>query len=129
MTRWTIHLEDVETTARVGIHPHEREPQRLLVSVSVEADGPAKPSDIAQCVNYESIYDHVTKEWPGRAHTNLLETLAADFLAWLFAQSPSVQKASVSVAKPDIFAHAVRVAVSATWTRADYEKIKEKGVI
>lgn len=126
---WTIRLNDIETKVRVGIHPQEREPQRVLVGVEVEAKYPLQPENIEQCLNYEMIYDRVTKLWPSRPHTDLLETLVIDLLVYLFAQSPLVQKASVGVAKPDIFVQAERVSVSLSWSRADYETEKGRGVI
>ena len=126
--RWIIRLNDIETKVRVGIHPNEREPQRLLVSVEAEAEYPLQPAAIDQCLDYEMIYDRVTKLWPNRSHTDLLETLAMDLLVYLF-ESPLVQEASVSVAKPDVFAQAERVSVSLEWSRADYEMAKSRGVI
>jgi dihydroneopterin aldolase len=120
---WRINIKNVATTIRVGIHPHEQEPQRVFVNGSVEGNFPVHPKSIADCFNYDHIYDLVVKEWPKRPHTPLLETLVAELLEHIFLLDSRVDFARASVCKPDIFPEAEAVGVEAEWTRADFERL------
>lgn len=101
-----VMLRDVATEAHVGLHPWERHPERptrLLVNVEMFARLPPGPSaaSAAGIIDYDSIRDAL-KSWPGRPHTELLETLADELVALCFA-IPRVAACRVSVIKPDIF--------------------------
>lgn len=129
-TLWTISLKAIETHVRVGIHEHEKNAaQRLLVDVEVQADLPLRPAAIGECLDYDLIYDHVTKTWPQRLHVDLLEHLALDLITHLFSHSTSAKRVTVTVAKPDIFAKAQSAEVGLNWSRADYEEAKKAGII
>lgn len=52
-------------------------------------------------IDYDSVRDAI-RGWPGRPHTDLLETLAEELVGLCFAIA-AVQACRVSVEKPDIF--------------------------
>ncbi len=90
-------LKDVQTEARIGLHPWERHPERpsrLLVGVEMFANGRV-------FLDYDPVRAAIGT-WPGRPHTDLLETLAEEIVAVCFA-NPLVEACRVSVMKPDIF--------------------------
>lgn len=98
-----VGLRGVRTEAHVGRHAWERHgerPTRLIVDVDMLAptEGPA---DAAPVIDYDIIRDAL-RAWPGRPHTDLLETLAEQLVALCFS-IPAVQACRVSVQKPDIF--------------------------
>lgn len=113
---WTVTLERIEVRLPVGIYPHEKTPQRIWVDAHVKLPFDKEPASIEDCFNYETIHAHVTKTWPARGHTDLLETLVLDLLKHIFASDARVTHASVSLTKPDIFPEAAgsRVSLSAT---------------
>lgn len=104
-----VVLRDVQTEARVGLHPWERHPgrpSRLLVNVEMFA--PSFGPDDA-FIDYDPIREAL-RAWPGRPHTDLLETLAEELVVLCFA-SPRVAACRVSVMKPDIFNEAAAAGV------------------
>ena len=97
-------LRGVRTEAHVGRHAWERHaerPARLIVDVDMLAptEGPAGVA--GPLIDYDIVRDAV-RAWPGRPHTDLLETLAEELVALCFS-IPAVQACRVSVQKPDIF--------------------------
>lgn len=118
---WHIHVKGLEVNVPVGIYDHERTPQRIMVEALIEADYSVHPVAIEECLNYEHIYTRV-KSWEMRSHTPLLETYVTELLTYIFTMDTRVTKASVTLAKPDIFPEVQSVGVGATWTRGDFER-------
>lgn len=121
--RWRVHVTNLQTTIRVGIHEHEKEKQRIIVNAIVEGEYPAKPQVIEDCFNYEYIHNLVVDEWPKKEHKLLLENCVVELLEHIFRSDERVDYASVRVCKPDISSHAEAVGVETEWTRKDFEKL------
>ena len=120
-----VVLRDVETVAHVGLNPWERHterPTRLLVNVEMFAPLTESPRAITpdDIVDYDAVCQAISA-WPGRPHTDLLETLVAELVDLAFG-FPRVSACRVSVAKPDIFNNAAAACVEASVTRADHER-------
>ena len=102
-----IALKDIEISMRVGIAAIERKqlsPQRVIVNVEMFAKKLETPAaTIEDCLNYHPVHEYVVTEWPGRPHTDLLETLAEDLLTQCF-KDPRVEACRVSLQKPEIYA-------------------------
>lgn len=122
---WRITLDRIESRVAVGVHEHERTPQRILVDVMLEGTYPTRPRGLEECVSYECIYRYVNHVWPTLPHIYLLETLVVDLLEYIFRYDKRIVRARVKVGKPDIFEYADLVALETEWTRADYEKFTE----
>jgi dihydroneopterin aldolase len=120
--RWRVFVKNMETTVKIGIHDHEQKPQRILVNVEVQGVYKAPPEVISDCFNYDHVHQLAVKEWPQRAHVQLLETLAIEMLKHVFTVDNRVDTARVSIAKPDIFKEAEVVGVEASWTMDDFVK-------
>lgn len=121
---WRINIRNIATKIAVGIHDHEKTPQRVLVNVTVESLYAPKPDSIDECFNYDHVRRLVVEEWPGRQHIPLLETCVTGLLEYIFRTDLRVVYAKASVCKPDIFPEVDSVGVEAEWTRADYERFK-----
>lgn len=122
---WRVHISNMDTIIRVGIHPHEQTPQRVRISAVVEGEYPARPTGISDCFDYDHVHKLVVDTWPTQQHTDLLEMLAVELLEYIFQTDSRVQRARVTVCKPDIFAQAESVGVEAEWTRADFERFTQ----
>lgn len=112
----TSSLEDVEVYVRCGLHPWERHPERpnrLLVSVAMFTTAAFDPATGAGYIDYDRVRDHL-KTWAQRPHIDLLETLLAGLVDFVF-EDPLVEACRVKVLKPDIFAEARAVGVE--WFR------------
>jgi dihydroneopterin aldolase len=113
-----VLLRNVQTEARVGLHPWERHterPSRLLVNVEMFAPT-GGAAGAGAFIDYDRIRDAL-RTWPGRPHTDLLETLAEELVALCFA-APAVTACRVSVVKPDIFNEAEAAGVEFFRVRA-----------
>ena len=108
-----VVLEDVQTEARVGLHPWEQfeaRPTRLLVSVEMFAlhDG-GEGAMALPVIDYDPVRGTIAA-WRGRPHTPLLETLAEELVSACF-DNPRVQACRVWVRKPDVFNEAASAGV------------------
>ncbi|HEX6014644.1 MAG TPA: dihydroneopterin aldolase, partial [Geminicoccaceae bacterium] len=77
-----LALRDVRVPVRLGIRADERAAPQL-VSVDVELyrrQGRFAGRSIADCLDYDRIFDHLTTSWPQRPHIDLLEQLAEDLV-------------------------------------------------
>ena len=105
-------LRDVQTEARVGLHPweqHAERPTRLIVNVEMFAYSDAAISHDLPFIDYDPVR-LALKQWPGRPHTPLLEGLAEEVVALCFS-NPRVQACKVSVMKPDVFNEAAAAGI------------------
>ncbi len=100
-----VALEGIVLETRVGIAGWERHPdrrQRLLVDVEMTRPAWETARSIDDCIDYDRIFAHVTSEWPDRPHTDLLETLVDELLAFCL-EDPKVTWCCVRVRKPDVY--------------------------
>lgn len=98
LTGLVLHLH-------IGIRDWERHPdRRQRVRVEVECYRPLgePPQRVEDCIDYSRLYRYVTTAWPDRGHTDLLETLAHDLLAFAF-QDASIAAVRVRLAKLDVY--------------------------
>jgi dihydroneopterin aldolase len=110
-----VILRDVEVEARVGLHPWEKYPERptrLIVNVELFAHLPpagARPPSDKPLIDYDDVREEL-RQWPGRPHTPLLESLV-DELVRLAFRNPHVEACRVSIVKPDVFNEAAGAGV------------------
>ena len=88
---------------RLGIHPHEAEPQRVRLSVRMTVDYPAPPSAdaIDEVLDYDFVRNGILAlaAGPGFAlQETLVEAVAALCLA-----DPRVRRVRVRSVKPDVY--------------------------
>lgn len=115
-------LRNMKVTMSVGIHPHEIKPQPLLVSVTAQGFAAPRPRSIAEVLDYEPIRDYVQKEWPVRAHTDLLETLAFELFGRIFADL-RIAAAEISLMKPEAFPETEMAGVVLRLTRSEWQAL------
>lgn len=108
-----VALQDLDIEMSVGLKDWERK-RRQTVRVSVDmwaplGRGPFERLD--QCIDYDRVHAHIAGTWPARPHTDLLETLADELLAFVL-EDPQVQAARVTLAKPEVYPGAATPAVT-----------------
>lgn len=106
MVEFTTILEGLEVSMRLGIHPHEAVPQRVLVSVWMTLDYPAAPVDdaIDEVLDYDFVRDGIRGLTQGRGFA-LQETFAEAIAAMCLADA-RVREVRVRTVKPDVYADA-----------------------
>lgn len=101
--RYATHLDGLEVTMRLGIHPEEvAQPQRVHLSVTLYIDyGDASPDDdIAAAVDYDFVRTGIRDI--AQRHFALQEALCEAIAALCFAD-PRVRGVRVRSVKPDIY--------------------------
>ncbi len=103
MADYTIILDDVAVQMRLGIHPHEAAPQRVLVSVRLLV-GYAQPpgaDSIAEVLDYDGVRAGIHALAAGEGFA-LQETLV-ERIAALCLADPRVREVRVRSTKPDVY--------------------------
>jgi dihydroneopterin aldolase len=98
----TTGLHGLRIECIVGIHAHERETrQTVIVDVDLDYDvAAAAASDaIDNAVDYVRVADGIT-ELAQRRGFQLIETMAEEAAAMLFAQLPAVRRVRLEIRKP-----------------------------
>lgn len=117
-----VFVDELSVDVRIGLHPWEKKPQRLLVNVSLYGD----PVSYLSGTDKKTIFDYdrirnTVREWPGRPHTDLVETYARELIEVAFSFK-KVEAALVSINKADVFPDAKGAGVEVFMTRKDYKK-------
>ncbi|MCC2979011.1 dihydroneopterin aldolase [Sphingomonas sp. IC4-52] len=107
MTEYTILLDQFDVAMRLGIHPHEAEPQRVRLSVEMTIVYPAPLAGdaITEVLDYDFLRDSIRElaRGPGFA---LQETLV-DAIAALCLSDSRVRQVRVRSMKLDVYPDAV----------------------
>ncbi|OWK29278.1 dihydroneopterin aldolase [Sphingomonas dokdonensis] len=103
MVDYTIILDRFDVAIRLGIHPHEAEPQRVRLSVRMTVAYAAAPSadTIAEVLDYDFLRDgvHRLAAGPGFA----LQESLVEAIADLCLADPRVQRVQVRSMKLDVY--------------------------
>ncbi|EZP54803.1 MULTISPECIES: dihydroneopterin aldolase [Sphingomonas] len=103
MAEYTTILEGLEVAMRLGIHPHEAEPQRVRLSVWMTVAYPAVPDGdtIDAVLDYDFLRDGIRAMAAGPGFA-LQETLV-EAVASLCLADPRVRSVRVRSLKPDVY--------------------------
>jgi 7,8-dihydroneopterin aldolase/epimerase/oxygenase len=99
-----VRLKNVVVETRCGIHPWEQHPERpnkLSIDISLFAKLEHRRLASFGYIDYDRIRDFL-KQFPGRPHTPLLETLIDEIVDECFADE-RVDACHVSIVKLNIF--------------------------
>jgi dihydroneopterin aldolase len=119
--RRVVFVRGLELMARLGIHPHEKAaPQRIVLGVELvvrDEFGPAAvgPDDFKRVVDYAQLVE-TARATVAAGHVLLVETLA-ERVALAALADPRVERARVTVEKPDAFPDVASVGVVVERTR------------
>ena len=113
---YRILVRDLIVPAEIGVYDYERgRPQRVRISLTVEATRDLDDPDITGVVSYEDLINGI-KAAIARGHIELVETLG-DMILDLCFQYDRVEGAMVRIEKIDIFGDADAVGVEMTRVR------------
>ena len=103
MAEYTTILDRLEIMMRLGIHPHEVAPQRVVVSVEMTVVYPAPPRDdaIEEVLDYDFVRDGIRALAADRAFA-LQETLC-EAIAALCLGDARVRRVKVRTVKADVY--------------------------
>ncbi len=99
-------LHDIDVEIKVGIAGWERHPQKkqkVLVDIDLfRFQSAFTGKNIKDCLDYDLPFRYVTENWPKRPHTELLETLVEELIAFCL-KIKTVDAVRVSVRKPHVY--------------------------
>lgn len=103
MTEYTTILDRLAVMIRLGIHPHEAEPQRVLVTVemTVAYPAPVREDAIEHVLDYDFVREGILAMAADRAFA-LQETLC-ETVAALCLRDPRVTRVRVATLKTDVY--------------------------
>lgn len=103
MVEFTTILDGFEVAMRIGIHPHEVEPQRVRLSVwlTVVYPEPVRDDRIESVLDYDFVRTGILALADGR-HFALQETLC-EAVAGLCLGDPRVREVRVRSTKVDVY--------------------------
>ncbi len=113
--RRVVFVRGLELMARLGIHPHEKAaPQRIVLGVELvvlddAAPDAVGPDDFRRVVDYAQLVE-TARATVASGHVLLVETLA-ERVALAALADPRVERARVTVEKPDAFPDVASVGV------------------
>ena len=120
--RRVVFVRGLELMARLGIHPHEKAaPQRIVLGVELvvrddSAPAAVGPDDFRRVVDYARLVE-TARATVAAGHVLLVETLA-ERVALAALADPRVERARVTVEKPDAFPDVTTVGVVVERIRA-----------
>ena len=121
LTTWTIEITDLETESRLGIWPHEMQPQPVRISMTLRAIAAAFPTTIDECLDYEPLCKWICSAWSGLPHTPLLETRVRELTDFIFLYDARIEWAAVKIVKVNAVHQAAAVGISVTMSRLEHE--------
>ncbi|MBN8849702.1 MULTISPECIES: dihydroneopterin aldolase [unclassified Sphingomonas] len=103
MAEYTTILEGLEVRMRLGIHPHEVEPQRVRLTVEMTVDYPAPPANdaIGEVLDYDFVREGIRALAEARGFA-LQETLV-EAVAVLCLEDARVRRVRVRSMKLDVY--------------------------
>jgi len=111
VSTYRVFVRDLILTCRIGVHDHEKQPQRIRVTAElVVADEPDISDDaLSGVLNYAPIVAGI-KAIAAAGHINLVETLAERIIDFCFAER-RVAATRIVVEKLDVYDDAGSVGV------------------
>lgn len=113
--RRVVFVRGLELMARLGIHPHEKAaPQRIRLDVELLVEDDAAPDGVGpdsfpRVVDYQHLVE-LARSVVATGHVLLVETLA-ERIAATALDDPRVERARVTVEKPEAFPDVAGVGV------------------
>lgn len=103
MAEFTTLLDNMDVRMRLGIHPHEAEPQRVVISVAmtVAYSQPLGEDAIGEVLDYDFVRAGILRLAAERRFA-LQETLCETIVALCLAD-PRVRRVGVRTMKTDVY--------------------------
>jgi dihydroneopterin aldolase len=113
-------VEELIVETHVGMYSHEYgKPQKIVIDAVLQYEQPPVEADSAGLIDYDGWCSVIEAYLSTKAHTRLLETLAADIARLSFQRWPSVASITLSLHKPKIRTNARRLGIALQLRRED----------
>lgn len=123
-SKWTVRVEALRTSLRVGIYEHELHHQPILLKLRISGLAEALPHTLAQCFDYEPICRWALEEWPLSPHTPLLETRLNELIEYVFNSDKRIRDVFFGLYKTQAFKNTEFVGLEREITRRQFEELQ-----
>ena len=121
-SKWTVRVEALNTTLRVGIYDHELEHQPVLINLRISGLAETLPTTLSQCFDYEPICRWATDVWPLSPHTPLLETRLNELIEHVFKSDRRIRDVFFGLYKTHAFPNVALVGLEREVSRRQFEE-------
>lgn len=121
-SKWTIRVEALRTSLRVGSHAYELEPQPILLSLRISGLAETSPRTLADCFDCEPICRWALEEWPLTPHTPLLETRFNELIERVFDADKRIRDVWFGLYKPQAVPNTEFVGLERELSRRQFEE-------
>jgi len=125
-SKWTVLIQSLRVCMRVGVHPHEYDPQPVLVTLKVSGMTDSAPTSIDHCVDYDPLVKWLTETLPQLPRAGLLETRLNDIAQFVFSTDKRILGVWVGLYKAEAFANLALVGVEKEMSRRQFEEMQRK---
>lgn len=113
--------QGIEVFMFVGICDFEyKNKQKVVVNVTAYGKPKFNPENISECLDYSKVCSFV-QSWTNRPHTELVETLLSEVIAFCFEDN-RIESIDVEVLKPQVIPGTQHVGVGAYITREEFNR-------
>ncbi len=121
-SKWTVRVEELRTSLRVGIYSHELEPQPVLVSLRITGLAETAPTSLTECFDYEPICRWALEVWPLTQHTPLLESRLNQLIERVFSEDKRIMDVWFGLYKTQAIPNTGFVGLERELTRRQFEE-------
>lgn len=120
-SKWTVRVESLKINLRVGVHPHERKPQPVIVSLRITGLAEIAPTSLEQCVDYEPACRWLLEDFSKSPHASLIETRINEIAHYLFSNDKRVMEVWVGLYKEKALPNSGHVGMEREMTRRQFD--------
>jgi dihydroneopterin aldolase len=120
-SKWTVRVETLKTRLRVGVFPHERKPQPVIVSLRISGLAELSPTSLEQCFDYEPVCRWLLEDFSNSPHVDLIETRINEIAQYIFSYDKRVMDVWVGLYKEKAIPHSERVGLEREMTRRQFD--------
>lgn len=121
-SKWTIRVEKLRTSLRVGSYEHELEPQPILLSLRISGLAETSPRTLDECFDCEPVCRWALEEWPLSPHTPLLETRFNELIERVFNSDKRIRDVWFGLYKTQAIPNTEFVGLERELTRRQFEE-------
>lgn len=121
-SKWTVRVEQLRTSLRVGVYRHELEPQPVLMSLRITGLVETAPVSLTECFDYEPICRWALDAWPLTPHTPLLESRLNQLIERVFSEDKRIMEVWFGLYKTQAIPNTRFVGIERELTRRQFEE-------
>jgi len=125
-SKWSVVIQSLRTTMRVGLHSHEYDPQPVQITLKVSSLASSDPESIDQCVDFDPLVRWLSQTLPTMPGPALLENRVNDIAQYVFSADKRILGVWVALYKEAAVNTSAFIGVEKEMTRRQFEDLQRK---